>query len=477
MTEIELLNPDRLLDRLRDRLAPEFWEVLDRAAELARARQWHLYIVGGIVRDLLLLDQTQKRGDRLRLPDIDLTVDRFPDAAKSGAGIELANALQRHYPNTRVEVFSQFQTATLIWQGDDRFPSFSIDFATARTETYAHPGANPQVRASSIREDLFRRDFTVNAFAVRLTPPDRGELLDFFDGLTDLSHRHLRVLHDKSFIDDPTRMYRGARFAVRFGFEFAPDTQDLLHQAISSGIYADTLARLEKVPALQTRMKAELRYTLGADYWQAALEKLAALNALQCLHPSLSLDDRLWWRLRWVSRVWKRLNSPNKPSFWPSLWLIRLEAILANLAPEFRESVACNLQLPKESIDRLKNLDRLQQTLGAALPKCDRPSQVVSCLKSYHCRELWLVLVTSPRSIRHPLWQYLTRWQSISAPLSGKDLQQMGYQPGPHFRQILEALTAAILDGELGGENDLEIRDRAILFVEKNYPRSPQADS
>ncbi|MBE9042797.1 CCA tRNA nucleotidyltransferase [Oscillatoriales cyanobacterium LEGE 11467] len=458
-----MLNPDRLLVRLKARLAPEFWEILDRASQLARERQWHLYIVGGIVRDLLLLDRG--KNDSLNLPDIDLSVDRAPVAATPGAGIELATALQKHYPQTRLEVFSTFQTATLVWQGSDRLNSFSIDFATARTETYAYPGANPQVQASSIREDLYRRDFTVNAFAVRLTHPDRGELLDFFDGLTDLGSRHLRVLHEKSFIDDPTRMYRGARFAVRFGFEFDLHAQRLIQDAISSGIYARTLAERDKVPALQTRMQAELRYTLGASYSQAALTQLAALNALQCLHPTLSLDDRSWWHLRWVSRAWQRLDESHRPS----LWLTRLEVILAGLAPEFRESVAQNLQLPDDSQHRLKNLDRLQKTFAETLPQCDRPSQVVRCLQAYHCDSLWLVMVTSPRRVRHKIWQYLTQWQAVKPPLNGKDLQQMGYRPGPHFRTILEALKAALVDGEIEGDTEDEIRNNARLFVLNNY--------
>ena len=460
------MQPTNLLSRLKARLAPEFWEILDRTAELAQQRQWHLYIVGGIVRDLLLLDG--EGGVRLNLPDIDLTVDRAPEAATPGAGIELATALQQHYPKTRLEVFSAFGTATLTWIEDDRLKGFSIDFATARTETYAYPGANPEVRASSIREDLYRRDFTVNAFAVRLTTPARGELLDFFDGLAHLDNRHLRVLHDRSLIDDPTRMYRGARFAVRFGFEFDDRTQQLIQEALASGIYPQTLAEIAKVPALQTRMKAELRYTLGASYWQKALAKLAAIDALRCLHPTLTLDERLWYRLRWVSRGWQRFAS-----HLPDLWLTRLEVILAHLAPEFRESVARNLQLPGDSIDRLKNLDRWHQTLGEALPKCDRASQVVRCLQPHRCKNLWLATVTSPRSIRRPLWQYLIRWQEVKAPLNGKKLQQMGYQSGPHFREMLEALKAAMVDGEIGGNTPEEIDESARLFVLDRYPLSP----
>jgi tRNA nucleotidyltransferase (CCA-adding enzyme) len=167
------------LNLLRDRLAPPFWKLLATASEQAAQRGWHLYLVGGAVRDLLLAKDS---ADTLLIQDIDLVVDGFHKSADVGAGVELARELQQLYPTARLEVHGAFQTAALLWHKDDALGSLWIDIATARTEFYPYPAANPEVEASSIRQDLYRRDFTINALAVRLTSPRAGELLDFLTG-------------------------------------------------------------------------------------------------------------------------------------------------------------------------------------------------------------------------------------------------------------------------------------------------------
>lgn len=142
---------------------------------------WNLYLVGGGVRDVLLA----KDDEPLLLQDIDLVVDGFHRAADDRAGVELAETIQETYPQARLSVHGEFQTAALLWHQDPILGNLWIDIATARTEFYPYPAANPEVEASSIRQDLYRRDFTINALAVRLTPPRKGEfsrkgdLLDF----------------------------------------------------------------------------------------------------------------------------------------------------------------------------------------------------------------------------------------------------------------------------------------------------------
>ncbi|MHC5828553.1 MAG: poly(A) polymerase, partial [Nostoc sp.] len=140
-----------------------------------------------------------------------------------------------------------------------------------RTEFYPYPAANPEVEASSIRQDLYRRDFTINALALRLTTPRTGvgaqqaaPLLDFFGGLIDLQAKQIRVLHANSFIEDPTRIYRGVRFAVRFGFQIEPQTEEFIRYAINSGVYDRTAQENSRTPALQTRLKTELKHILEA---------------------------------------------------------------------------------------------------------------------------------------------------------------------------------------------------------------------
>ncbi|MGD1921535.1 MAG: CBS domain-containing protein [Pleurocapsa sp.] len=220
----------RLLPTLQNRLESTIWELLQKVTDAAQAKGWNLYLVGGGVRDVLLTDESEP----LLLQDIDLVVDGFHRSADDRAGVELAGVIQEMYPDVSVSIHGEFQTAALSWHKDPIFSNLLIDIATARTEFYPYPTANPQVEASSIRQDLYRRDFTINALAVRLTPPKRGEfsrkgdLLDFIGGLIDLEAGNIRVLHANSFIEDPTRIYRAVRFAVRLGFVIEPQTEEYI---------------------------------------------------------------------------------------------------------------------------------------------------------------------------------------------------------------------------------------------------------
>jgi tRNA nucleotidyltransferase (CCA-adding enzyme) len=289
--------PESVEQLLRSRISAELWQLLSIAANIAAERGWQLYIVGGAVRDLLLTtDHT------LALTDIDLVVDGKCGSDDSGAGVELASSLQKLYPDSRLDVHGQFQTAALLWHKDSAFGSLWVDIATARTEFYPYPAANPEVEASSIRQDLYRRDFTINALAVRLGVPRSGELLDFFGGLLDLEARQIRVLHANSFIEDPTRIYRAVRFAVRLGFEIEPQTEGYIRHALASGIYYRIQGENGRAPALETRLKSELKYILQAPYWKVALQMLGDLQALRCIHPTLELDRELWRQLRLLDR-------------------------------------------------------------------------------------------------------------------------------------------------------------------------------
>jgi tRNA nucleotidyltransferase (CCA-adding enzyme) len=451
---------------LPDRLTPPLQQLLKIAAEQAEKRGWHLYLVGGAVRDLLLADPQAA----VMLSDIDLVVDGFHRSADVGAGVELARALQSLHPEARLEVHGRFQTAALLWHKDPVLDSLWIDIATARTEFYPYPAANPEVEASSIRQDLYRRDFTVNALALRLTPPRSGEILDFFGGLLDLQARQIRVLHANSFIEDPTRIYRAVRFAVRLGFEIDGQTEGYIRTAIASGIYDRIQGETQRAPALQTRLKAELKYILQAPYWQAALQQLSDLDALKCIHPTLQMDEGLWRKLRLVDRSLKRFDSNETLTHWQML----LEVLIAHLAPEFRGEVAERLQLPVDSIDRLQQLAAIHSKLKQALPECDRPSQIAQLLKSYDTATLLLVAVQSPRSVRQLIWQYLTVWSTLKPPLDGKDLQAIGYKPGRQFKEILDQLLAARMDGVLGTKAAPleELRAQAKSFLAQNFPLS-----
>jgi tRNA nucleotidyltransferase (CCA-adding enzyme) len=437
-----------LLPDLRDRIKETLWQFLTKAAAAAQQRGWHLYLVGGAVRDLLLAGEKES----LLLQDIDMVVDGFHRSADVGAGVELASQLQEIYPQARLSVHGEFQTAALLWHKDPEFGSLWVDIATARTEFYPYPAANPEVEASSIRQDLYRRDFTINALAVRLTSPKEGELLDFFGGVLDLRSQQIRVLHANSFIEDPTRIYRAVRFAVRLGFQIEPQTEEYIRYAIESGVYERLRLENHPAPALTTRLKAELKYILEARYWKTALQLLSSLGALRCLHPMIVLDRELWWQIRYISRWLKWLDPDNNFGHWS----MRFEVLLAHLEPSESVKIATNLQLPKDSIERLEQLTKVLQKVSQSLPNCDRPSEVVKCLRQYKVPSLILVAVKSPKKIRRTIWQYLTQWSKIQAPIDGNDLKAMGYKPGPQYKEILDELLTATLDGKIRDRYDAE---------------------
>ncbi|MUG99961.1 CBS domain-containing protein [Scytonema sp. UIC 10036] len=448
------------LKELRSRLAPQLWQLLTKASQEAEKRGWHLYLVGGAVRDLLLAKEAT---GTLLIKDIDLVVDGFHKAADVGAGVELAKALQQIYITARLEVHGAFQTAALLWHKDSELDSLWVDIATSRTEFYPYPAANPEVEASSIRQDLYRRDFTINAMALRLTSPNSGELLDFFGGLLDLEAKQIRVLHANSFIEDPTRIYRGVRFSVRLGFHLEPQTEEYIRYAIDSGVYDRTARENSKAPALQTRLKAELKHILEAHYWKSALQLLGDLGALKCIHHSLSLDEELLRQLRLLERCLRRYDSQETLIHWQ----MRLEALIAHLNPEYRGSVAKNLQLPDDSIHRLENLAKAQSNISAQTDREEAeisPSQFVQLFRQYDLPMLILIAVQSPRTIRQKIWKYLTVWSQVQPILNGNDLKKLGYKPGPHFRQMLDDLLAATLDGRICDRSEAE------EFLAKHYP-------
>ncbi|NJO96166.1 MAG: CBS domain-containing protein [Pleurocapsa sp. CRU_1_2] len=457
-----------LLSTLENRLEPAIWQLLQQVTAAAQARGWNLYLVGGGVRDVLLTSNRQaySEGNRepLLLQDIDLVVDGYHRSMDARAGVELASVIEQIYPQVSVTVHGEFQTAALTWHQDPVLGNLLMDIATARTEFYPYPAANPQVEASSIRQDLYRRDFTINALAVRLTPPKRGEfsrkgdLLDFFGGLLDLRSRQIRVLHANSFIEDPTRIYRAVRFAVRLGFTIEPQTEEYIRYAIDNQIYEQLRLSDRQTPALTTRLRAEFKYILQSNYWQPALKLLDQLNALACLHQDLSLTPALNREIHFVSK-WLILFEPKVSEHW----LIRLETLIAHLSPRERIIVAENLQLSKDSLQRLEQLEIWETQLADRLAKTQLDSQIYQLLHPYKLLQLILFAAKSEFNNRRQIWLYLTNLSQIKPLLNGDDLKTLGFKPGPLYKQILDDLLNNTLDHKISD------RPMAIKYIKSKY--------
>ncbi|MBD1915403.1 MULTISPECIES: CBS domain-containing protein [Cyanophyceae] len=434
-------------------------DILQQITAAAEERGWHLYLVGGAVRDLLICTDSISAA----LPDLDLVVDGFFSTAQVGAGVDLATVIKERFPEVDLQVHGRFQTASLVWRKELDHPlaGLMIDIATARTEFYPYPAANPEVEASSIQQDLYRRDFTINALALRLTNPGSGQLLDYFGGLIDLRQGTIRVLHANSFIEDPTRIYRAVRFAVRLGFSLDAQTEGYIHHAMASGVYSQMQHQMRRAPALQVRLKNELKYILEAPYWQSALTLLDQLGALRCLHSELTMTPALWQQLRRLSRWTKHFG-------WPELgppWLLRLQGLLAAIPAMARSPLATHLQLPDRAIERLTHLDQWEQQWQILVANEPAPSQLYAAFSQADLPTHLLISARHPRQLGSALWRYLMQWASTAPLIDGDQLKTLGYRPGPSFRPMLEALFAAQLDGAIATQSD------AIAFLEQHYPQ------
>ncbi|MBC7190641.1 CBS domain-containing protein, partial [Candidatus Aerophobetes bacterium] len=233
---------DNLKSLLEKKVPSRIMDILVKAGEVAKKMGFSVFIVGGFVRDLLLGNENL---------DIDLSVE--------GEGVLFARELAEKL-NATLSLHPEFGTATLELE-----EGFRLDIATTRREFYPHPGKLPVVEKASLRDDLFRRDFTVNAMAISLNPSDFGRLIDYFGGRKDLEERKVRVLHSGSFKDDPTRIFRAVRFEKRYGFFIEKNTENLIRQALRDNAFS---------PVSGKRIKEELVQILEEDRPDEMLERM-----------------------------------------------------------------------------------------------------------------------------------------------------------------------------------------------------------
>ncbi|MCM1982189.1 CBS domain-containing protein [Lyngbya confervoides] len=429
---------------LESTLPPPLKGLLKIAAQQAEARGWQLYLVGGAVRDLLLAQS------QVHFREFDLVVDSGGTSDLQGAGGELARSIAEDFPEAQLQIYGEFQTAALIWHDESHLGPFSMDIATARSEFYPYPAANPEISVSSIRQDLYRRDFSINALAVRLTghqnsPQQRGELLDFFGGVEDLEQKLIRVLHPNSFIEDPTRIFRAIRFASRLGFSLDEQTKIYLQTAIASGIYQQTEGNHHKAPALQSRLRNELKYIVQEVHWLRALALIQDLGAWCCIHPDLAMPPSSLRAIKMAARWLEALNPEPGDRRWP----IILEVLLLQLPESARLKVAQKLQLPEGSQMRLGQFQALVQRCSDQLQGHPSPSRVVKTLRPYSPELIILGAVCVSVSVRAILWRYLQIWQHVQPMINGATLIEMGYRPGKKFRAMLDFILDATLDGQV----------------------------
>ena len=424
-SETEVGGPHRnVKGLLRSRLPHRLVTLLEHAGQLADRCEVSLFVVGGCVRDLLL---------GIENLDLDLVVE--------GDGIAFARKLG-DVLHARVKVHERFGTAIVVMPD-----GFKLDVATARTEYYEYPTALPTVEQSSIKKDLYRRDFTINALAVRLNAKDFGNILDFYGGQRDLNEKVIRVLHGLSFVEDPTRVFRAIRFETRFGFHLGKDTAALIAGAVKMNLFHRLSGH---------RLLEELKLLLGERECKQTVKRLAEFNLLQFIHPKLKWSPRLEALLDAVDESidWYRLLYLDRNM---DTWLVYVTAFLEVLPGRAVVEVLKRFPFSESEAGRLRTSRIGGQAVIRRLGKKPelKPSEVHRLLSGLSDETLLSLMAKSKgEAVKRQVSAFLTTYQHVKPILTGTDLKSMGMKPGPQFKKILDQLLDARLNGEVKTESE-----------------------
>ncbi|MBC7236041.1 MAG: CBS domain-containing protein [Chloroflexi bacterium] len=426
--EIRRLMEEALPDALE--------ELLIKARDAANDLGYSLYVVGGFVRDLLLGTPTL---------DLDLVVE--------GDAIAMAHRLAEKIRDglcARVRSHARFGTAKVILEGV-RPPGVppSLDFVTARTEFYERPSVLPQVERSSIKQDLYRRDFTINTLAICLDRDRYGELLDFYGGERDIREGRIRVLHNLSMVEDPTRILRAVRFEQRLGFTIEERTAELID---------DALDLLDDVSG--ERLRNELYLILKEREPERVLMRLAQMNVLSHIHPELRFGretGELFRRLRERFHEWPAPDDveahhidqeEDEEESRNGLPVCYLALLTSYMTTATLQSFVERLRIPNRDARLLHEVARLREALADLQAPMMLPSSIYRLLHPFsRAARFVLSVLTDSAQVRARLELYERELADVHPCIDGHTLRAMGAPPGPVYGVILERVRDARLDG------------------------------
>ena len=382
-----------------EKIDKDHYSLLVNIGKIAHEEGQKAYLVGGMVRDLLL------GFDNL---DIDIVVE---NNAKL-----LADVLVKKIPDCELAAkHDRFHTSKVIFNIHGK--KIPVDLASTRQEIYEHPAALPTVSVSDLKKDLYRRDFTINALAVSLLPDSFGEIVDLFNSLIDLKNKKIKVLHDLSFIDDPTRMIRAVRFAAKLSFKIEEHTQELLKKAIKSKDF-DNL--IEKIRG--DRIKIEIRYLFNLPNIEQAIKAFFESGIYRMVSTELKP----------IRDVIPRINGITNQ------WLIYLAFIMKDLDTKTQEKIMKNLQLTNNEITVVTKAFAVYKELA-------NNQQIDSMILYKELRELPLEsiilvksLFTQNKKVFSLIEEYIGKTSKIKLEITGQDLIKMGVKEGKELGEILE---------------------------------------
>ncbi|HEY7364199.1 MAG TPA: hypothetical protein VIE37_08855 [Methylomirabilota bacterium] len=398
--------------RFRDRLTEDARGALDTLTRLAADAGVRAFLVGGTVRDALLA--------RSALRDLDIVVE--------GDGPALARTFLAARGGAIVE-HARFLTASVMSGGLGR-----IDFATARSERYERPGALPRVMPSTITQDLGRRDFTVNALAVELAA-DGWDLLDPYGGRGDLADRRLRVLHPLSFVEDPTRIFRAARYATRLGLTLDAWTVRAQARALRLGPYGALSGQ---------RLVAELELILGEEQPAEILRRLGGAGSFRLFDPRYRFSRRTAAHVAALPEALRWSRQRRLPIAPLELTVL---ALVADQGREVASSALTRLAFSGEPLARLvRALDALPEVTGRLTPT-GRPSERARPLWDRSDVELAGLWLTGTVGVRSTIDWFLSHARDARPALNGDAVVALGVPRSAEVARVLSDLRDARLDG------------------------------
>ncbi|CAG34790.1 CBS domain-containing protein [Desulfotalea psychrophila] len=423
---------------IHETLSPEIITLLQEVGELADEIGFKAFAVGGFVRDLLLKTANL---------DLDIVVE--------GNGIAFAKKVAEHFKG-KFFPHEKFLTATVTLPND-----FKIDIATARLEYYESPAAMPMIQLSSIKLDLSRRDFSINAMALQINREQFGTLIDYFNSQSDLRNQVIRVLHNLSFVEDPSRIFRAIRFEKRMNFHIGPHTKGLIGNAVAMNLFGKSR---------DSRFLSELKIIFKEKDPLGPLVRLAEFGLFQYLWPDLRpnyrTDRRFCHGIRQTKAAIKKLYEI-EPKAKIDKSVAFLLTIFHRSGPEEIQAF-CNRFNEEEKI--CKKLLQTKQRCDALLPILYTPmakSELHQHLQDLNYEDLLYICSVAKKShIHKSVLDYLCQLRHIKPLLKGKDLMEMGYPRGPKFSEILNSLKRAKMDGLVSSRADEE------ELLQKNFPLS-----
>jgi len=400
-------------------LPKDMQELISLISCTARAKKMSVYLVGGFVRDLLL------------------GVDNFDlDIVVEGDGIALAEELS-HILKAGFIRHHRFGTATLTLKNN-----IKIDIATARRESYPAPASLPEVVYASLKEDLIRRDFTINAMAVSLSKSDLGQLIDFYGGRADLKNKNIRILHDLSFKDDPTRMLRAIRFEQRLNFKIEPRTFKLLKEAV-----ADKM--LEKVQPQRTR--DELILILKEEEPLPAIRRIHKLVSFKFISPKLALGNKTFHLLGALDFKisWYKKNYCQRRKL--DAWVIYFMGLIDTLNLRDAQRACAKFVFRKGEEKRILGSKKISRTFLKTLnSRKIKPSQIYQMLEPLSYEVIIFIKAKYPRTlIKKHIVDFLEVLNGMRLCVGGEDLRKFGLSPGPRYEQIFAEVLKAKLEGQI----------------------------